>query len=148
MVELIAEQLGRPGLDLSVLRSLVGEEWETKSPREWLQAVFDISQTTQISPEERPRDIPVRTVFGAKGLEAPHVFLTTAIAQSFTRGDPADNVRKLYVAITRATEALTISAPRTLMGSPLQHAANTQAGGLAANITMVTERLGIPIAAV
>lgn len=60
-----------------------------------MQVVIELSQKTQVAPEDRPNDIPVRTILGAKGLEAPVVFLVSAIPQSFTRfGSVADGIRR------------------------------------------------------
>ena len=66
-----------------------------------------VSEPTQIESEELPDAIPVYTIFGAKGLQAPIVF---------------------FVAVTRASEHLVISAPLYLRGSTLEHTVGTRAG--------------------
>jgi superfamily I DNA/RNA helicase len=79
-----------------------------------------VSEPTQVESDEVPEAIPVYTIFGAKGLQAPVVFLMNALEQSFTgRGSIEDGVRRAYVAVTRASEHLVISAPFYLRGPRL-----------------------------
>ncbi len=139
----LSQELGIPGLDLSILAALVEELGEAQSPSDWLQQIFEVSQTSQIAPEERPSDIAVRTIFGAKGLEAPVVFVCNALQHSFTgRGDVADGLRQLYVAATRSSDQLYISACRYLGYSRLSHAVGSKVGGLAGAVTRAADRVG------
>lgn len=99
------------------------------SAREWLQQIFAVSEPTLVEPEEVPNAIPVYTIFGAKGLQSPIVFLMNAIDQSFAgRGSLEDGVRRAYV-VTRASERPVISAPLYLRGSTLEHTVGTRGGG-------------------
>jgi superfamily I DNA/RNA helicase len=67
------------------------------------------------------RAIAVHTIFSSKGLDAGHVFLATAIDQAFAgRGNAADGIRQLFVGVTRASEALHISAPGWIKYTALQ----------------------------
>jgi superfamily I DNA/RNA helicase len=103
-----------------------------------------VSEPTQVESDEVPEAIPVYTIFGAKGLQAPVVFLMNALEQSFTgRGSIEDGVRRAYVAVTRASEHLVISAPLYLRGSTLEHTVGTRAGGLAESIAGATRHVGI-----
>lgn len=59
-----------------------------------------------------PTTIAVHTIHSSKGLEQKVVFLVTAVEQAFSgRTDPADGLRQLFVAVTRTSEELYISAP-------------------------------------
>jgi UvrD-like helicase C-terminal domain len=116
------------------------------SPREWLQQVFAVSEPTQAKPDEVPDAIPVYTIFGAKGLQAPVVFLVNAIEQSFAgRVALAEGVRRACVGVTRARDHLLISAPLYLRGSSLEHTVGTRAGGLAQIIAGVADDVGLGI---
>ena len=74
---------------------------------------------------ERLLDAPrvrVSTIHGAKGAEADHVLLLTDVPARVWRGmelDPDAEARVLYVAVTRARQALTIVAPRGRMAYQL-----------------------------
>lgn len=64
--------------------------------------------------------IEVHTIHSSKGLEAPVVFVVGAIEEAFTgRTDAGDGIRQLFVAATRASETLYISAPRSIRGTSL-----------------------------
>jgi superfamily I DNA/RNA helicase len=146
IVTLLAEHLGIEGLDMTSLTRLEAEVGATASPAEWARVVVELSQSTMVSPKERPDDIPVRTIFGAKGLEAPIVFVAGAIEPCFTgRVGAADGVRRLYVAVTRAEKSLYVSAPRTLRNSYLGNMARTRIGGLAGLITIAAGRVGLRV---
>lgn len=146
LVTFLADQVGRSGLDLESLSALPGDLGESAPVATWVQAVIELSQKTQVAPEDRPNDIPVRTILGAKGLEAPVVFLVSAIPQSFTKfGSVADGIRRLYVAITRTKDILYISAPRSLYKSGLGSAVESNYGGLEDSVTRTAELLGISV---
>jgi len=77
-------------------------------------------------PEEHATSVLVHTVHSSKGLECPVVFLTTAVQEAFVgRLDPGDGIRQLFVAVTRASEELYISAPGIIRGTQL----SAQLGG-------------------
>lgn len=136
VVNALADRLDIQNLDQAILDALVAEVGEEAPAREWLGQIFELSISTQVDPNERPNGIAVRTIFSAKGLEAPHVFVMNAIQQSFSgRGNPADGLRQLYVAATRSSSHLTISAPRYLGYSRLGHSVNSNVGGLANLVT-------------
>jgi superfamily I DNA/RNA helicase len=132
-------------LDMTPLERLFAET-ESATAEEWVDSLVERAQPTQVAPEDRPDAIPVRTIFGAKGLEARTVFLINALQDCFTgRGSPADGVRRLYVAVTRARERLYISAPVHLGHTRLRHMIGRAQGGLANLIRSVAARLELPI---
>ena len=93
-----------------------------------------------------PDAIPVYTIFGAKGLQAPVVFLMNALEQSFAgRGSLEDGVRGAYVGVTRARDHLLVTAPLYLRGSTLEHTVGTRAGGLAQIIAGAAGQIGLVI---
>ena len=93
-----------------------------------------------------PAAIPVRTIFGAKGLQSEIVFLMNALEQSFVgRGSLEDGIRRAYVGVTRAIERLLISAPLYLRGSTLEHTVGTRAGGLAEVIAGPARQVGLEL---
>ena len=59
-----------------------------------------------------PNEIRIYTVFGAKGQQWDHVYLAGAFNQAFVDRAPADGLRRLYVALTRAMQSLTVTLPR------------------------------------
>jgi superfamily I DNA/RNA helicase len=145
-VEEIASTLRVQDLDLTVLAGIVEDLAEEHSASDWLERIFEVSQKTQIDPEERPTDIAVRTIFSAKGLEAPVVFVTNVVQQSLSgRGSVADGLRRLYVAVTRPTERLYVSAPRYLGFSRMGHAVGSQTGGVAGAVTRAAERCELTV---
>ncbi len=148
IVEHLAQELGGASPDLEPL-SAVSLEWETAAPPgDWVAGVIELSQKTLVAPEERPEGIPVRTIYGAKGLEAPVVLVVNCLEQCFTsRGSVADGVRLLYVAVTRAKQRLYVSAPRYLRGSRVGHMAGSASGGLASLIKYSAARAGLQIEA-
>lgn len=66
-------------------------------------------------------DVLVYTVYQAKGQEADHVFVCGAHAEAFQDKDPSrsDGLRRLYVAITRSLNTLTLSIARDAAGTRL-----------------------------
>lgn len=136
------------GLDVNagVIQPFIDRVGQESNAKKWINALFELSLKTLTPPESRPRDIPIRTIFGAKGLEAKVVFVINAIPHCFNRsGDVADGIRQLYVAITRPRERLLISAPRNLRYTPLEHVTNATYGGLFQNLTDTAAQLHIPI---
>jgi len=147
-VGVVTEICTNLGIDYCIanLEGLFEKVGPEAPPGEWVQAVFELSQKTQIPPSDRPQGIPVRTVFGAKGLEAEIVFVMNATPQAFALGGrPADGLRRLYVAVTRAKQKLYISAPGNLRYTTLGHATNATYGGLCEQIRSVAEELGLQI---
>ncbi len=121
----------RTEIDFQHLQPIIAEMGEVSTPDNWIHGIIERSQKNQVPPINRPNDVPIRTIFSAKGLQSRIVYLVNAIPQSFSRGGQiADGIRRLYVAITRAKETLYISAPRNLRYTPLGHATNANYGGL------------------
>src|SRR4051794_12478386 len=118
IVEFVSDILGIEGVDMTSLTTLAGEQPE-RTCRDWLTALFEGSEDEALEGEVASDTmIPVRTIFGAKGLQAPIVFLMNAIPQVFfVGGDPADGIRRLYVGVTRGSAQVAVSAPRNLRGS-------------------------------
>jgi ATP-dependent exoDNAse (exonuclease V) beta subunit len=111
VVELLAAQLGIENTDLTHITELAAQS-EAASPSEWFQRIIDLGQDTEIDPSDVPESIPVMTIFGAKGLQAPIVFLANALTPSFIAGgEVADGIRRGYVGVTRAHKHLLVSAP-------------------------------------
>jgi superfamily I DNA/RNA helicase len=145
ILDILVDRLECGPVERAGLDAVRGETVAT-SPREWLQRVFAVSETTQAKPDDVPDAIPVYTIFGAKGLQAPVVFLVNAIEQSFAgRGALEDGVRRAYVGVTRARDHLLISAPLYLRGSSLEHTVGTRAGGLAQIVAGAAEHVGLGV---
>jgi DNA helicase-2/ATP-dependent DNA helicase PcrA len=143
IVDLLSERLGCGAVDRTGVDAVRGE-LEAAPASEWLQRVVAVSEPTQVAPEEVPDAIPVYTIFGAKGLQAPVVFLMNALEQSFAgRGSLEDGVRRAYVGVTRASEHLLVSAPLYLRGSTLEHTVGTRAGGVAEVIAGSARQVGV-----
>ena len=145
IVDILVDRLGCGPVDRTGVDAVRGET-AAAPPREWLQQVFGVSEPTQAKPDEVPGAIPVYTIFGAKGLQAPVVLLVNAIEQSFAgRGALEDGIRRAYVGVTRARDHLLISAPLYLRGSSLEHTVGTRAGGLAQIIVEAADHAGIDV---
>src|SRR4029079_4902080 len=87
--------------------------------------------------------------FGAKGLQAPIVFVANALTPCFIQGgEVADGIRRAYVSVTRAQRHLLVSAPLYLIGSTLAHKVDAGVGGLADMITMPAAEIGIELSQV
>lgn len=113
---------------------------------EWLREIRGMAEKGLIDPSERPGDIPIRTIFGAKGLEAPVVFLVNTIEQAFSgRGSVADGVRRLYVAVSRTKRRLYITAPRFLGHTSLEYAVGTKSAGVYDLVLDAAHRAGVHI---
>jgi DNA helicase-2/ATP-dependent DNA helicase PcrA len=146
LVTLLAHGLGRDGLDLKLLARAEEEAGETvASPAIWAGVVVELSQATLIAPDERPDDIPVRTIFGAKGLESSVAFVVSAIEAAFTGEHAADDIRRLYVAVTRAKHKLYVTAPRSLRYTRLGNTAGVDVGGLSPLVVAAAARVGVGI---
>jgi len=145
IVDILVDRLGCGPVDRTGVDAVRGET-AAAPPREWLQQVFGVSEPTQAKPDEVPDAIPVYTIFGAKGLQAPVVLLVNAIEQSFAgRGALEDGIRRAYVGVTRARDHLLISAPLYLRGSSLEHTVGTRAGGLAQIVVEAADHAGIDV---
>lgn len=145
IVDILVERLGCGPVDRAGVETVRGEI-AVAPAREWLQQVFAVSEPTQTNPDEVPDAIPVFTIFGAKGLQAPVVFLMNALEQSFAgRGSLEDGVRRAYVGVTRAHDHLLISAPLYLRGSTLEHTVGTRAGGLAQIVADAAAHIGVGV---
>ncbi|HUG09001.1 MAG TPA: ATP-dependent helicase, partial [Acidimicrobiia bacterium] len=143
LVEELAAILGVEGWNGSFLAALQPEE-DVGPAAYWRELVVQASQADEIEPEQDPTGIPVRTIFGSKGREAPYVFLVNTIPQAFSRGgDASDAIRRLYVGITRSSGYLGISAPGNLRYTQLGHAARARFGGLEDLVVRAGERLGL-----
>lgn len=112
VVTAAAEELGIP-LNDGDMKSLGDEPMR---PSEIAHRVFELDEA--VADEEALEDvdaIAVHTIFSAKGLQAPHVFLVNAVNESFAgRGDVASGLRMAYVGVTRASQSLRISGARYL----------------------------------
>ncbi len=112
LVAAAAEELGLPLSD-DDLEALGGEPMR---PSEVAHRVFELDEAA--GEEEVGEDfkaVAVHTIFSAKGLQAPYVFLVNAVNESFAgRGDVASGLRMAYVGVTRASASLRISGARFL----------------------------------
>lgn len=128
------------------LNQLFDEQEEPVALEDWTELIQQLQRKEQIEPSERPDGVPVRTIHGAKGLEAPVVVVMNAIQYSFTgRGDVADGIRQLYVALSRASERLYITAPDFVKYSQIGNAIGTDYAGLADQIERAARRADIPV---
>ena len=93
------------------------------------------------------KDIGVYTVHQAKGLQAEHVFLLGAFTQAFVDENPADGIRRLYVAVTRARNNLTVTLGRFVRGknNPLSRFLGTNAVELSPHVMEAAQRAGVTI---
>lgn len=145
VVALVAAELGIEDLDVSTLNSLIGDE-VAASPSDWFSRVLVAAEPTRDEPGDVPDAIPVLTIFGAKGLEAPVVFLTNAMTPSFTRGgDVADGIRRAYVGATRAKSHLIVSAPLHIRHSTLEHKVDARTAGLSDIFMTPAQQMGIDV---
>jgi UvrD-like helicase C-terminal domain len=145
IVGLLAESLGIPEIDLELL-NVLAPEGASAPPTEWFQRIVEGSEESARDPDEEPEGIPVYTIFGAKGLQAPIVFVANALTPCFVQGgDVADGIRRAYVSVTRAQRHLLVSAPLYLIGSTLAHKIDAGVGGLADMITIPAAEIGIEL---
>jgi ATP-dependent exoDNAse (exonuclease V) beta subunit len=148
IVDRLANDLGCGPVDSAGVDAVRGD-MEAAAPGEWLQRVVAVSEPTQVEAEEIPDAIPVRTIFGAKGLQSEVVFLMNALEQSFSaRGALEDGVRRAYVGVTRAITHLLISAPVYLRGSTLEHTVGSRAGGVAEILAGPAAQVGLELQSV
>ena len=77
-----------------------------------------------------PNEIRIYTVFGAKGQQWDHVYVAGAFYQAFLDQAPADGLRRLYVALTRAMQSLTVTLPRYVKHTQLARVIGADATGL------------------
>lgn len=146
VVEFLADQLGLDALETGRVQNLVEEFGEELSPDVWDRHLVELEYSEEVSPELCPEGIPVRTIFGAKGLDAPVVFLMNAQEECFSaRGDPGEGLRRLYVAATRAEEKLSISASSYLKYRSLGYAMEKERGAIAPNIARAAQSVGVEV---
>lgn len=119
-------------------------------PAEVVQRLFESEEAA--GEEEivsEPGAVAVHTVFSAKGLQAPHVFLVNAVNESFAgRGDAADGLRMAYVSVTRASSALHISGSRYLRYTALGKQMGVDSTRVADFLVDHCIRLGVELRAV
>ncbi len=144
-------------LELEGLSSRVSAEEQAQSTvqfAEQFSAEFLASVLLSASSAQRAdlargeREIAVHTVYQAKGLQAAHVFLVGAFTQAFVNNNnPADGIRLLYVAATRAKEVLTITVGRYVRSrdNPLSRRLRVNAVELSPHILEAAGRVGIAI---
>jgi len=146
LVTRLAAELGIEALDLTALvRAEEEAGWITAPPVAWASVVVELSQRTMIPPTDRPNDIPVRTIFGAKGLESNVAFVVSAIPAAFEGEHAADNIRRLYVSVTRGGQRLYVTAPRTIRHTYLGQKARSNTGGLCQLIATAAGQVGVPV---
>lgn len=119
--EVVALAAAKLGLTVD-LRHLDALSDEPLRPADVARAILELDAPAADDDEllEDRDAIAVHTIFSSKGLQARHVFLVNAATECFAgRGDPANGLRLAYVAITRASGLLRISAPRYLRYTPL-----------------------------
>lgn len=123
------------------------DEMEEPAPLDaWSEQITSLQHKDRIEPEDRPEGIPVRTIHGAKGREAPVVILMNAIQHSFTgHGNVADGIRELYVAVSRAGEKLYITAPRFVGYTQIGNAIGADVAGLADRIERAALATGLDV---
>jgi len=128
---------------IHILREEVGEEAQVGS---LLTEIRKLSQPDLIDPSEREDGIPVRTVFGAKGLDAPVVFLVNAIEPAFSGwGSVAEGIRRLFVAVTRTESKLYITAPGYIEHTAIGQATEVGYAGLHDLVVDPAREIGIEI---
>jgi hypothetical protein len=146
VVAIAAEALGLP-LDSDRLEVL---GTSPVKPTEVARYLFDLAVAESGEDVvEKPDAIAVHTIFSAKGLQAPHVFVVNAANESFAGlGDAADGLRKAYVAVTRASSALHISAPRYVKYTALGNQMGVNATRVADFLVDHCHAIGVPLNAI
>lgn len=93
------------------------------------------------------RQVGVHTVYQAKGLQADHVFLMGAFTEAFVDSRPADGIRRLYVAVTRAKRSLAVTMGRMVKGrrNPLWRYLGKSTVDLSPHIVEAAQRAGLRI---
>jgi len=88
-------------------QTLMGDDTDVKTFLHWLR-VKDIQERMA---QEKPDGVQLLTVHAAKGLEWDHVFVPGCNEDVFPskKGDPEEERRLFYVAVTRARETLHLS---------------------------------------
>ena len=115
--------------------------------REVADALLTVSSRRNIDRAPGEREIGVYTVYQAKGLQADHVFLLGAFTQAFVKENPADGIRSLYVAVTRARSSLTVTMGRFVRGknNPLARHLGANVVELSPHITEAASRVGVQV---
>lgn len=146
VMEVVGEGLGRDFEEQTGLQRLYENVDAPAAPGDWLEEIRGLQQKDLIEPGDRPEGIPVRTIFGAKGREASVVFLMNAIEYSFSgHGDIADGIRKLYVALSRASDRLYVTAPHFVGYTQIGNAIDADYAGLYDHISQAARRLGFEV---
>jgi DNA helicase-2/ATP-dependent DNA helicase PcrA len=93
------------------------------------------------------RQVGVHTIYQAKGLQADHVFLMGAFTEAFVDSTPADGIRRLYVAVTRAKRSLAVTMGRMVKGrrNPLWRYLGKSTVDLSPHIVEAAQRAGVRI---
>lgn len=142
----LSNYLGREFQEQSGIDILHGKVGEEAQVGDLLTEIRQLSQPDLIDPSEREEGIPVRTVFGAKGLDASVVFLVNTIEPSFSGwGSPAEGIRRLFVAITRTEGKLYITAPGYIEYTAIGQATDVDYAGLYDLIVDAARDIGIEI---
>ncbi len=100
VLELWAEAFGQHGDELAALVDWLGDR-SLESFRSW----WCFGRMDETDPVDGD-NVHLLTVHAAKGLEFPVVILYGVAERDFGRGDPAEEQRVLYVALTRARDHL------------------------------------------
>lgn len=113
-----------------VIEAAVGDVDLTAEPlihEELATACGELAHRTaadEAAPEGR---ILVYTVHGSKGQQWDHVYVAGAAVQAFQDRVPADGLRRLYVALTRAGVSLAVTMARYLGWTPLARSLGVEA---------------------
>jgi superfamily I DNA/RNA helicase len=107
------------------------EEAVTPTPhRVLLSACRTIAHKKVSEDPPEANEIRIYTVFAAKGQQWDHVYVAGAFYQAFLDQAPADGLRRLYVALTRAMHSLTVTLPRYVKHTQLSRVIGADATGL------------------
>lgn len=108
-----------------------------------LAVCTDLAHRT-VADEEVPEDqILVYTIYGSKGQQWDHVYLAGTATQAFHDTAPADGLRRLYVAITRAKRSLAVTMTRYLHWTHLEKVLGVTATGFPPQFAEACDAAGI-----
>lgn len=111
--------------------------------RNLLSACRKISHKKVTEDPPEPNEVRIYTVFGAKGQQWDHVYVAGAFYQAFLDQAPADGLRRLYVALTRTMESLTVTLPRYVKHTQLARVIGADATGLLPAFTEACTEAGV-----
>lgn len=144
VIEFLSEALNQDFEDLSGIDLLVESLGDEAALNDLTAEIRDLSHKDLVDPTDRPNGIPVRTIFGAKGLDAPVVVIVNAIEAAFSGwGEVAEGIRRLYVAISRAEDRLYLTAPRSIQHTSIGEAIGADYAGFYDLITDSATAAGI-----